>query len=88
MKKDLFILIIGGLYLGGCAAASQRKMQSADVVGATETAQDVKTAVGAIADSFNSEGRRIKYCPVCGKHYSPRLAKCPADGTLLRESED
>lgn len=39
--------------------------------------KEAQTAVQVIADSITNANVKIKYCPVCGKRFSPHISICP-----------
>jgi len=53
-----------------------------------ESTQDVQAAVGSVVSSIRGDKVRVKYCPVCGKHYSANVEACAKDGTKLLELEE
>ena len=49
--------------------------------------KEAQESVGAISDAIVNTGKKIKYCPVTGKRYSPKLIKCPIHDVMLKEVE-
>ncbi len=45
--------------------------------------QDLRSVLSEVKRSFNVQDARVKYCPVCGKHYSGHLETCPDDHAKL-----
>lgn len=88
MIKNLFFFI-GLFVLIGCQASSVHRSRS---IGSdqrpSETVRDVQTAVKSVADSVTFQQVNIKYCPTCGRRYSPEQERCPLDGALLMELKD
>ncbi len=65
--------------IGGRDASGPRKQ---------ETNEDIRTAIENISDVVTQKNIRAKYCPVCGRHYSPRVEVCPFDETPLKELDE
>ena len=76
-----YLLISGSVILAGCAPVVQGMPASG-----TETPRDVVTAVEAVKKTF--EERRVKYCPLDGKRYSPTMTICPVHGVELKDVSD
>jgi hypothetical protein len=47
--------------------------------------KETQEAVGAISEAIANTDKKIKYCPVTGKRYSPKLTKCPVHDVMLKE---
>ena len=68
------IAIIMFLLLGfGCQTAKQP----------THRAQELQSVLSEVKKSFNMQDAKVKYCPICGKHYSGHLEVCPVDNATL-----
>ena len=50
--------------------------------------EDAQSAVEAITDAMSNAVRKVKYCPVDGKRYSPNLETCPDHGMPLKWVEE
>ena len=46
-------------------------------------AQELQSVLSDVKKSFNAQDAKVKYCPVCGKHYSGHLDICPDDQAKL-----
>lgn len=49
--------------------------------------KEAQEAVGAISEAIANTDKEIKYCPVTGKRYSPKLTKCPIHDVMLEKVE-
>ena len=45
---------------------------------------EAQSAVKAISNSMSGKNIRVKYCPVCGRRYDPKIEKCPIHGVELK----
>lgn len=72
------------MFLFGCRTTQHRTQE----LKSQETPQDIQSAVGTVVDSVRGKKRIVKYCPLCGKHYSANLTACLVDGTALKEVEE
>lgn len=66
------VLVLMLITLCGCQTAKQ-----------PHDPKDLQSVLKEVKQSFNMQDARAKYCPVCGKHYSGHLEKCPVDGAKL-----
>ena len=57
-------------------AAVARQMQSDE---------DARQAVETITESLSGGAAKVKYCPICGRRYSPHMKTCPVHGVELKE---
>jgi len=83
--KVIFIFLIFTML--GCQSTAAYKKDMGNVPATTETPQDVRSAVESVAGAVSKTPARVKYCPVCGRRFSPSVTQCPADGTALKELE-
>jgi hypothetical protein len=81
---NVFFVILC-VFILGCQSTAPYQKQ--DGVIKTESTQDVRSAIESVAGAVSKMPMRVKYCPVCGKRFSPSVMKCPADGTELKELE-
>lgn len=80
MKNKFYIVIfLFVLFLGCQTASSDKNIKNPD-----ETTQDMHSAIEAVVDVMTTNEIKIKYCPVCGKRFSPSVETCPYDGATLR----
>ncbi len=87
MLQTIFSLLVLTAFLtAGCATAPSQKNNKE--VKSIETKNDIQSAVGSVVSTIKGEAVRVKYCPVCAKHYSSKLGVCPADGAKLKEVEE
>lgn len=79
------LLAAGALFLVGCQTipSAQDKKNTAK-----ESTQEVVTALGTVADVITGRETQTRYCPVCGRHYSGHLARCPKDNSPLKDIEE
>ncbi len=91
-RMKIFGIIMCATILGGQGCATTKNSQDSQTtrstIKQTETREDVTTAIEGIADAVTGKDIRVKYCPVCGKRYSPRITHCSVDGALLKELEE
>jgi len=79
IKPESFLSLFLTLFLtAGCQTVSEKK----------ETPKEAASAVQSVVSGVTGKAVRAKYCPVCGRHYGPRVLTCPADGTILKEIEE
>ena len=45
---------------------------------------EAREAVQMISDSISGKNKQIKYCPITGKRYSPKLKECPVHHEELK----
>ena len=50
--------------------------------------KEAQSAVQSIKDSILPSEVRVKYCPVCGKRYSPKFEKCSECHVILKDVSD
>ena len=50
--------------------------------------EEARTAVQAIAEGMTPQKIVIKFCPICGKKYSPHLLTCPEHAVELQSVEE
>ncbi|MDD3375635.1 MAG: hypothetical protein PHY73_07955 [Candidatus Omnitrophica bacterium] len=79
-NKFFIILLISCISFWGCQTTSSDKSLSRP----KEKATDVQSAIEAVADVMTTHKAQIKYCPVCGKRFSPSVETCSEDGTKLQ----
>ncbi len=88
MQSSRFILVfLFIIFLIGCqAAAGNRK--DIDLLKNIQSDQETQTAIGAVAGTMAGQAVEVKYCPLCGKHYSAKIDVCSKDGTKLLKVEE
>ena len=79
--RYIFILLLCGM-LTGCQACSSCRAKTPQQM---EDPEDIQSAIDAVAGSVTQTNLRIKYCPTCGRRYSPNRKVCPQDGAVLKE---
>ena len=84
-KSILFFLLVTTVNIS-CSTIPQQKEKKETK--AKETPKDIETAVGGIVNTITGKKMRVKYCPLCGRHYSYNLESCPKDRTTLQEIEE
>ena len=85
MLQTIFSLLIAGTFLvAGCATTQKNNNETRPL----ETKEDVQSAVGSVVKTIKGDAVRVKYCPLCAKHYSAKVEVCPADQTPLKEVEE
>ena len=77
MPKTFLVLCVSIFLFAGCRAVSHK-----------ETKDDAQSAVGSVVSGVSGKDIRAKYCPVCARHYGPRVLTCPIDGAKLEEIEE
>ncbi|MFA6378410.1 MAG: hypothetical protein WCX16_01330 [Candidatus Omnitrophota bacterium] len=82
-----FILILLIVAMVGCQSTSVYKKEEVDVSSREETPGDVRSAVESVAGAVSKKPARVKYCPICGRRFSPSVVQCPVDGADLKELE-
>jgi len=82
--RYLFIFFL--IAIIGCQTTSLQKKESPDAA-RSETPQDVRSAIESVAGAVSQGATRIKYCPVCGRRFSPSVTQCPDDGAALKDLE-
>lgn len=85
MIKILVILLC--IFLLGCQSTMPYQKQGEGASGKSETPQDVRRAIESVAGAVSQSPIRVKYCPVCGRRFSPSIVQCPFDGAQLKELE-
>ena len=80
MQNKVFIVLLICVFFLGCQTISSKK----NVVQLKEKATEARSAIEAVADVMTTNEVRIKYCPVCGKRFSPSVETCPYDGAKLQ----
>ncbi|HOD12518.1 MAG TPA: hypothetical protein PLO93_02285 [Candidatus Omnitrophota bacterium] len=80
MKWFIFLMI---LFFGGCQSVGSYQKKAAST---KESPNDVRSAIESVAGAV-SAAARVKYCPTCGRRFSPQVNICPVDGTQLKEVE-
>ncbi|GEM_PF-1939584 len=81
--KRAIVFAVVLVAMGGCAATAHKKDSSA--AQPPETQKEIQTAVGTIVNTVSGKQVSVRYCPVCGKHYSAKLGVCPKDDSPLRD---
>jgi len=82
MSRLLFILIF---LVSGCqSTASYQKNKT---VTTSESQMEARSAIESVAGAVSTTTARVKYCPVCGRRFSPQVSVCPFDGAQLKEVE-
>ncbi len=85
MQKWIFVIIVF-FFISGCqAVATQRNNPSSLQV---EGAGEIQSAIESVAGAVSKRKIRIKYCPVCGRRFSPDVVQCPFDGAKLKDLEE
>lgn len=89
INKKQYVTILIVFLAAGCVSSSRqiKNSQKNDSSPKKETRKEIESAVVAVTEAIKQENVRAKYCPVCGKHFSGHLEKCPACGVLLKEVE-
>lgn len=59
-----------------------------DVARQIQSDPQARDAVETITENLTGAKRKVKYCPVCGKRFSPHLTICPEHQVELKEIED
>ena len=80
--RFLFILFI--VFLAGCQTTALQKKENAATVKSIKEAQ---SAVESLKGAVTPTQVRVRYCPVCGRRFSPSVNQCPFDKTELKELE-
>lgn len=79
-----FLFILFMVLLVGCqATSSQKKEDAVKVRSLEETQSAVESLKGAVTPTQGS----AKYCPVCGRRFSPSVTQCPFDQATVKEVE-
>ncbi len=84
MKCARFLLLFCVIILSGCNTVTPKTEDSQ----IKETSKEVQAAVTTVVDSVSGKKRIVRYCPVCGKHYSASVSQCSIDGATLQEIEE
>ena len=50
--------------------------------------EETRSAIKTIRENLSGSQARVKYCPVCGRRYSPHLKTCPIHGVELKELQE
>lgn len=79
----LFLIFIVVLLVGCQATSSQKKEDALKVRSLEETQSAVDSLKGAVTPTQ----AHARYCPVCGKRFSPSVTQCPFDQATLKEVE-
>ena len=87
MIMRLMYLSLGITFLMGCATSPSVTKTSLSSK-KEETVQDVRSAVESVADAVTGKDACVKYCPVCGRHYSCRVNICPFDQAPLKKVQE
>jgi len=45
--------------------------------------EEAQSAINSIKDSLGRDQVKVKYCPITGKRYAPRIRQCPEHGVDL-----
>ena len=85
-KKSILLFLLITTINISCSTIPQQKEKKETK--AKETPKDIETAVGSVVNTISGKKMRVKYCSLCGKHYSYNLQSCPNDGTILKEIEE
>ena len=80
MKKKFFIILLVCFLFAGCQTTASSKSAAQS----SEKTMDVRSAIEAVADVMTTNEVKIKYCPVCGRRFSPSVETCPYDGATLK----
>jgi len=83
--KFIFIALL--IFMFGCQSTASYQKEAKDVSSRTETPQDVRSAIESVAGAVTKGQQHLKYCPVCGRRFSPSVIKCPMDNADLKELE-
>lgn len=81
-----FIFALFLMFVLGCQATAPYQKTN-DAASKAETQDDVRSAVESVAGAVSRTSVRVKYCPVCGRRFSPSVTICPFDGAELKELE-
>ncbi len=73
-----------GLVAGALSGQSMSDDEVDVLVGQLRTDEQAQTAVQSITDSFKPENVQVKYCPIDGERYAPRIIQCPIHHVDLR----
>ncbi len=70
-----------------CAGCQTIGSQGLDRSSAHERRAEAVSAIESVAGAVTQKNVKIKYCPVCGRRYSPSQTVCPHDGSELYDLE-
>jgi len=80
-----FLLIFFVLLFVGCQATSaQQKEENAQKA---KNIKETESVVGSLTGAVTPGQARVRYCPACGRRFSPSVNQCPFDKTELKELE-
>lgn len=82
MIRYLALFIV---FMSGCQSAAP--YQKGAPAAAQESPAEVRSAIESVAGAVATKTARVKYCPVCGRRFSPQVNVCPFDGAQLKEVE-
>ncbi len=68
-----YLIVVLCVLMMGCQTTAKPK----------SSGQDLQSVLSDVKKSFNMQDVKVKYCPVCGKHYSGHLETCPVDQAKL-----
>ena len=81
-----FIFALLMVFVLGCQSTSPYQKTEVTPL-KTETQKDVRSAIESVAGAVAITPLRVKYCPTCGRRFSPSVSTCPFDKTELKELE-
>ena len=85
-KKNILCGLAFSFFILGCSTISHER--AGKEARPPESPKEIQAAVGNVINTISGKKARVKYCPLCGKHYSANLETCSVDGTKLREIEE
>jgi len=86
--RILFLFICLLSFVGCQTCSSCRVSSPKEISSATESDQEVQSAIESVADAMTQAKIYIKYCPICGRRFSPTQEKCPYDGSTLKDLKE
>lgn len=78
-----FFTIFLMVFLAGCQTLSQKNSDGVKMKDVKET----KEIVGSLSGAMTPGKASTRYCPVCGRRFSPSVKVCPFDNAELKELE-
>ncbi|MDP8265450.1 MAG: hypothetical protein P9M07_00730 [Candidatus Aceula meridiana] len=87
--KILFLLICFLSFIGCQTCFTCRGSSPKAIVNPKgESDQEVQSAIESVAGAVTQTKVYIRYCPVCGRRFSPDQEKCPYDGSELKDLKE
>ncbi len=74
--------LMGVLFFSGCATSQKKGTIQGDLK--RESPREITDSLQKVSGAVTKKGIRAKYCPICGRHYSPRVQRCPFDNSPLK----